>query len=144
MGIKNMSPTDTVAFESSEPLKVTPVESVVSRQQICMWSVARAQVMTQQKTLSPAHQVPRNSQRLVLSWLFPPASAAKCFVQSAVRALGVLGSESGGPVAVITTTALRPKLAHFFLRHGSMVNVSGFESHTVSVPAIHFATVVWL
>lgn len=92
-----MSPTDTVAFESSEPLKVTPMESVVSRQQICMWSVARAQVMTQQKTLSPAHQVPRNSQRLVLSWLFPLASAAKCFVQFAVRALGVLGSESEAP-----------------------------------------------
>lgn len=38
-----MSPTDTVAFESSEPLKVSPMESVVSRQQIRMWSVARAQ-----------------------------------------------------------------------------------------------------
>lgn len=38
-----MSPTDTIAFESSEPLKVTPVESAVSRQQICMWSVVFAQ-----------------------------------------------------------------------------------------------------
>ena len=42
VGVK-MSPTDTVAFESSEPLKVTPVESAVSRQQICMWSVVFAQ-----------------------------------------------------------------------------------------------------
>lgn len=28
-------------------------------------------------------------------------------------------------------------------RHGCVINVVGFESHTVSVPAIHFAAVAW-
>lgn len=32
---------------------------------------------------------------------------------------------------------------HTRFGHGCMVNVVGFESHTVSVPTIHFATVVW-
>lgn len=76
----------------------------------------------------------------MVSRLFPPASTTKCLVQSAVRALGVPGSESGGPVrarnynrSAQENEAPRPKLAHFFFHHGGMVNVSGFESHTVSV-----------